>query len=199
MILVFLVLFASCNKRFTENSPKTRTEAVKKFTLNSSAETLLGGSMADIIRQYGDNRIYFDYSFGLYCMVDEADMSFFFDIPKFQEYREDPIHRLNLVLEEPIYSYYYDFDIGEFTPGDFFITYIAIRGIGLRNMFGSEGPVTLDMINMVFNEPDKIYVEYDQGDPYRLAGPFVIGDKSISFGLDNNDTISYAKLFPTNG
>ena len=203
LLLLCLVLLwlAGCGGAETPSaeSPPDVTASegpvLEGISLNDSVKTLLGGTLAEVSRQYGERRVYYDYAYGFYSAVDEADLVFFFELPKLRrEEAQDPINSLNLALESD-FAYYYDFATGAYTPADFVATSVAIRGKALQEMFGMAAPVTLHLVNGIFAEPYKLHRGYDEGEPYLLAGPFALEDVYLSFTIYDPPEVVYATAY----
>ena len=187
IILVICALFTGCGGK------KTQEEV--KFSLPASAEALLDASLADLFRQHGERYVYFSNEWGFFCWVDEENLSVFFHVPKLP-YETLDIESLPIVYDPEEGYDYYDFNAGNYTPDDFLVSSVIIRRGNLSKMFGGKDPVTLDMINEVFDEPDRIIIEYDQGMVSgSSAGPFIFEDKMISFSLYNDDTVIAASVW----
>ena len=196
LLLCFLLLWlVGCGG--DAPSPEPAPEGI---ALSADVKTLLGGTLAEVNRQYGERRVYYDYAYGFYGAVDEADLVFFFALPKLpQAEAQDPINSLNLALESD-FAYYYDFATGAYPPADFVATSVAIRGKALQEMFGTVEPVTLRQVNSIFAEPYKLHRGYDEGEPYLLSGPFALEDAYLSFTIYDPPDVAYATAyaaFPT--
>ena len=145
--------------------------------------------------------MYYNDGYGFFCWVDEEDFTVFFHVPK-MPYETLDIESLPMVYDPEEGYDFYDFNVGEYTPGDFIASSVFIRRDALVNMFGGADPVTLTMIEAVFNDPGMIGPEYDQGTVKgQSAGPYIVAGKDnappmlVSFSLYPDDTVISASVW----
>ena len=185
--MIMCILLFGCKGKQAQERPS--------FSIPASAEALMGASLSGLIRQYGNRHVYYSNNYGFFCWVDEEDLSVFFHVPKLP-YETLDIESLPMAYDPEEGYDYYDFEAGEYEPGDFLVRSVIIRKGSLSKMFGGKDPVTLDMINNAFNETGSIQAEYDQGMATgNSAGPFIFGNKMLSFSLDNEDNAVAASVW----
>jgi len=189
-LLIFVLaaaLFTGCGKK-PNSAPQGKNEF---FSPDAQIMDLVGGTLADVFRQYGTRRMYFEYNYGFFCPSGDGELVFFLDL-KSPAYTQDPIDSYKLELEEDA-GYYYDFDKGDYKPGDFIVQSVMISGETLQKMFGGK-PAALDTINEAFGEPYKLHRIWELEYSYLLAGPFALSKGYISFKLDGLLDVEYAKI-----
>ena len=198
-ISIFLtcILLLGCKGKQAQEESKQEQPS---FSIPANTEALLGASLSDLTRQYGEKHVYYSNNYGFFCWVDEEDLSVFFHVPK-MPYETLDIESLPMVYDPEEGYDYYDFSAGEYAPDDFLVYSVIIRKSSLPKMFGGKDPVTLDLINEIFDKPGRMQVEYDQGMiTGNSAGPFILEGKDnaiiyVSFSLDLKGNAAAASVW----
>ena len=203
--ILFFLCFAGCGsgdlpetsgveqeREQEQEQEQEQGPAVLGLPASGGAYELVGGTMTDVIREYGECRMYFDYYYSLFCMAEEADVSFFFEMPV---YTLDPVTDLNLVPDDSGYVYY-DFETGDYAPDDFIVGSVALYGDALNDMFGGAIYVDIDLIEDLADGQFDIWQDYDQGEVGLLnAGYFILNGNYARFALDDDMNVLSAVIY----